>query len=113
MKLTLADRAIIDPEKLRDYLLSDSHPIGRFKAAFFKSLGFTRDGWRELDRAIRALIAVSEASLVDDTQYGRKYVVTGTLKGTAGRSGRVTTVWIVARGEEMPRFVTAYPEEER
>ena len=71
MKLTLADRAIIDPEKLRDYLLSDSHPIGRFKAAFFKSLGFTRDGWRELDRAIRALIAVSEASLVDDTQSRR------------------------------------------
>lgn len=45
MKLPERDRAIIDAEKLRDYLLSPSHPVGRFKAAFFASLGYTQANW--------------------------------------------------------------------
>ena len=36
MSLPNLDRAVIDPAKVRDYLLSDVHPVGRFKAAFFK-----------------------------------------------------------------------------
>jgi hypothetical protein len=38
-----ADRALIDEARIREYLLSDAHPVGRFKAAFFRSLGFTLD----------------------------------------------------------------------
>jgi hypothetical protein len=30
-----SERAIVDEAKVRDYLLSPSHPVGRFKAAFF------------------------------------------------------------------------------
>ena len=37
MILPNIDKAVIEPEKLRDYLLSKSHPIGRFKAEFFRS----------------------------------------------------------------------------
>jgi hypothetical protein len=43
MSLPNADRAIVDPAKVRDYLLS--HPVGRFKAAFFLSLGYSQDRW--------------------------------------------------------------------
>jgi hypothetical protein len=39
VRLPGGERAIIDPEKLRDYVLSRAHPVGRFKAAFFASLG--------------------------------------------------------------------------
>ena len=35
MKLKNAQRAVIDPAKLHSYLLSATHPVGRFKAAFF------------------------------------------------------------------------------
>jgi hypothetical protein len=35
MKLPNGDRALIEPEKVRDYLLSTTHPVGRFKAAYF------------------------------------------------------------------------------
>lgn len=45
MSLPNADRAIVDPAKVRDYLLSASHPVGRFKAAFFLSLGYSEDRW--------------------------------------------------------------------
>jgi len=36
-----ADEAVIEPAKLRDYLLSTTHPLGRFKARF---LGAPRAG---------------------------------------------------------------------
>lgn len=35
--------ACVDERKIHDYLLSSEHPIGRFKAAFFRSLGYTRE----------------------------------------------------------------------
>ena len=41
MLLPNAERALIDRAKIRDYLLSLHHPVGRFKARFFTSLGFT------------------------------------------------------------------------
>jgi hypothetical protein len=35
------DRAYVDAAKIRDDLLSDTHPVGRFKAAFFVALGYS------------------------------------------------------------------------
>jgi hypothetical protein len=35
------EKAEIDPAKIRDYLLSLTHPVGRFKAPFFAALGYT------------------------------------------------------------------------
>ena len=48
MKLPAGDRAVIDPSKVRDYLLSPSHPVGRFKAAFFAAIGFKQAEWQAL-----------------------------------------------------------------
>ena len=41
--------------------------------------------------------------------YGQKYEVGGFLQGPTGREAPVVTVWIVLRGEDVPRLVTAYP----
>lgn len=49
MRLPYADRAEIDPVKLRDYLLSTEHPLGRFKARFFGALGFSAERWEALE----------------------------------------------------------------
>ena len=46
MRLPDGKRAIIDSDKLRDYVLSQGHPVGRFKAAFFASLGYEIDNWQ-------------------------------------------------------------------
>ena len=43
MKLPNASVARVDFEKLTEYLLSETHPIGRSKAAVFRRLGFSRD----------------------------------------------------------------------
>jgi Domain of unknown function (DUF6883) len=41
MRLPGIDDAVVDDGKNRDYLLSESHPVGRFKAAFFSALGYS------------------------------------------------------------------------
>jgi len=40
LKLPNAERAQVAQEKIAGYLLSESHPVGRAKARFFRSLGF-------------------------------------------------------------------------
>lgn len=111
MRLPNAEQAIIDVAKLRDYLLSESHPVGRFKSAFFSALGYTPERCGELESALRELAETGEAQPDDVTEYGSKYRVSGSLAGTSGREARVVTVWIVLHGEHEPRFVTAFPGE--
>jgi Domain of unknown function (DUF6883) len=47
--VSLGDRRPQGPfaRKLRDYLLSRLHPVGRFKAPFFASLGYGADNWQD------------------------------------------------------------------
>jgi len=109
VKLPCAQQAIIDPAKVRDYLLSETHPVGRFKAPFFRSLGYAVDRWEELGHALHKLAVDGMAESTESNQYGQKYRVVGTLRGPSEREARVVTIWIVLRGEEVPRFITAYP----
>jgi hypothetical protein len=112
VKLPAADRVVIEPAKVRDYLLSREHPVGRFKAVFFESLGYSAEAWQQLEADLRTLAAAGEASLGDRTKYGQKYEVHGTVSGPSGRSARAVTAWIVRWGEDAPRFVTAFRGEE-
>ena len=108
MKLPNVDMAIIPREKLQDYLLSQSHPVGRFKAAYFQSLGYSSSEWEVLERDIRSLLEY-EVVKTKDTEYGRKFEVRGELSGPLGQNANIVTVWIVLKGEQFPRFITAYP----
>lgn len=103
---------MIDAAKVRDYLLSPEHPVGRAKARVFAALGFTRARWPELAAALRAA-ATGEAALAGPaTPFGQKYTVHATIRGPGGREGHVVIAWIVLVGEDFPRLITtAYPEE--
>jgi hypothetical protein len=104
-----AAQAIIQVEKLRDYLLSPGHPAGRWKATFFGTLGYTRNEWIVLDRALRNQHLVVEADPLGNNGFGDKYSITAPLKGPNGSTAMVCSIWIVRAGEDAPRFVTAYP----
>jgi len=108
-----ADQAVIEPEKLYGYLLAPSHPIGRFKAAFFLTLGYTSDNWRRLDADLRSQHLSQESTLEASAMYGQKYTIRARLEGPSGASADTVSVWVVRTGEEFPRFVTAYPEGNR
>ena len=110
MQISNAAQAIIDPMKLHGYLLSRTHAVGRFKVPFFEALGYSAEEWRRLDADLRAQHLPQDATPVDATVYGQKYEVRATLVGPANRPARVVSVWIVRRGGDFPRFVTAYPE---
>ena len=103
-----ADVAVIAPEKVRDYLLSPTHAEGQHKAALFRTLGYTKVRWQQLEVDLRGLLS-ADAESMDLTKYGRKYLVRGLLGRHPGRRVAVVTVWIILSGEETPRFVTAYP----
>lgn len=111
MKLPAAERAVIPEAKIRDYLLSTSHPVGRFKAPFFTSLGYTSTNWQRLEKDLLALAVSADAELGKDSPYGQKYEIRGTLSGPSRRSGGVLTVWIILYGGDVPQFVTAFPGE--
>jgi hypothetical protein len=66
--------------------------------------------WEVLDADLRSLLFLN-AEQLDVTEYGRKYTVTGSITGPNGRAAEIVSVWIILAGEEMPRFVTAYPKD--
>ena len=109
MKLPFAERAVVEPEKVRGYLLSPTHPVGRFKAAFFAALGYSDENWPELQRDLLRIAAGGDAVHGKLSRFGNKYEIAAILQGPSGRSAAVVTVWIVRHGEEIPRLVTAMP----
>lgn len=112
MNLPGADRAVIDAAKLTDYLFSATHPVGRFKAAFFARPGYLGEDWGLLETVLLELAMSGTVQEVDDTPFGRKYRVHGTIESPVGGLVPVVTVWIVRSGEDFPRFVTAFPGED-
>ncbi len=91
-------------------MLSPVHPVGRHKAAFFASLGYTQPGWQTLDDDIRGLV-VGDVARAQETDFGTKYEVPGTITGPNGRAAAIVTAWIVLSTEDFPRFITAHPQD--
>ena len=108
MRLPSADAVEIDVRKVRDYLLSAKHPIGRHKARFFAALGFTEVAVTEFIAEIRRIAASEDVVSVEDTEFGRKYTVGGQLKGPLGAAA-IDTVWIKEPGKSVVRLVTVLP----
>jgi hypothetical protein len=108
LKLPGADRVRIDDLKVRGYLLSPTHLVGRFKARVFASAGFG-DSTAELFMSELRRIAVSgQVERTEDIEFGRKHTGPGELRGPAGVV-QVLTVWIQGPDEAAPRLVTVHP----
>jgi hypothetical protein len=110
VKLRNIHSARIPARKVRDYLLSSSHSVGRYKAGFFRSLGYDQANWAVLATDLGALLT-GDAKQMDVTEFGTKYEIRGSITGPNGRSGNIICAWIILTGEDAPRFVTAYPED--
>jgi hypothetical protein len=106
-----AHLAIVDRQEVSGYLLNAAHPDNQGKAQFFEALGYVPETTDRLIDMLRAIAGTSGRVKRVETPYGEKYVVDGFLPAHAGeRAGRMLrTVRFVRRGENVPRFVTAYP----
>lgn len=104
-----ADRAIIAPAKVRDYLLTDEAGKGEGKPGFFSRFGFTHEGWHLLADALREHARRHPAVFVGATPYGEKFEVRGPLVTPDGRNPTVRSVWQYDTGSDAPRLLSAYP----
>ena len=109
MLLPNADLAEIDPQKLHGYLLSHTHPVGRFKARFFVALGYAAERWQALEADLRIQHLTQDAQPGELLPEGQLFTIRAILKGPNGQSAVVLSVWFIAAAGGAPRFVTAYP----
>ncbi|MEW6718525.1 MAG: DUF6883 domain-containing protein [Chloroflexota bacterium] len=110
--LQLPDKAnaYVPPRKPVDYLLSETHAVGKSKAKFFRSLGFNKTTVSELEQGLLEIAQTGQVKERLDSPHGAKYVIDGPLRTPRGTFVQVRTIWIVEE-QQAPRFVTAYPIE--
>jgi Domain of unknown function (DUF6883) len=111
MKLPHADTAVVEREKIVDYLLNSAHRYGASKARFFSEFGFRVERWEELAGALREHSRAFDVVRERETGFGPRYVVEGELDTPCGRRPRVRTIWQFDRGAVAPRLISAYPLE--
>jgi len=109
VKLPNHEHASVPRAKVVDYLLSTTHRDGRHKAVFFGGFGFAPDYWQALAEALIRHAGDHEVATEEDSPFGVRYVVDGTMTMADGRDAMVRTVWFIDSGTDVPRFVTAYP----
>lgn len=108
MKLPDGENAEIPRGKILNYLLSRSHPVGSAKARYFSSRGYRVGASDVLDRDLRVVAAEGTVESTEETVWGTKYVVVGSLVAPDGDPLELATVWM-RRAEDLPVLVTAYP----
>lgn len=104
--MKIPPNAIIPWSKLTEYLLVPRQRND--KAKFLAQAGFTTDNPAALERAIRTLITLHDATPDRHDEYGIFYQVTGDLIGPHGIL-TVVTVWLLRTDDGLFRFVTLKP----
>lgn len=109
MKLPHRENAFAPKEKITEYLLAESHPVGGPKAKFFRAFGFDESNVQLFEQALLELARSEEVRQVKEGERGTKYVLSGEINTPIGRTVIIETVWMIERNENNPRFITAYP----
>ena len=108
MKLPGGDRAEVDPRKLSDYCLSNTHPVGKHKAAvFLAALGLTAADAPSLQELLLRAAIEGEADFERGDEFGERYRLDFEVPTSSGRA-MLRSAWIVRSGEDFPRLTTCY-----
>jgi hypothetical protein len=59
---------------------------------------------------IREQLLPLEAELLEETEYGPKYLIRGDLVGPNERQLRVVSIWMTEDATDETKFVTLYPD---
>ncbi|MGA0559417.1 DUF6883 domain-containing protein [Larkinella sp. VNQ87] len=109
MSLPNSLNALVTDEKVRDYLLAETHPQNKGKAKFFFQIGFTLENYEVLQQALKRVASEGAVRTSMHTEFGEKFVVLGLLTAPNGKVYPIESVWILEKKLEIPRLVTAYP----
>jgi len=109
VKLPNSSAAYIPSGKLTAYLLSETHSVGKSKAQLFRSVGYNELNVSLLKDGLLSIASTEDIMDTQSSEHGIKYAVEGSLQTPVGGTLKIRTIWIIDRGQERPRFVTAYP----
>ncbi len=108
------EEAWIPELKLRDYVLSSTHEVGRHKARVFRSeLGIEREHWCFLHDQILDGFPEAQATFREETEFGLMWKVPILVTGRNEAERWVTTGWIVEYRDLRPKLTTAYLQRSR
>lgn len=109
MKMNLQTFANVPKEKLVNYALNPTHPVGKEKAKAFKSaLGYTQENSEDLRQKILGLFSEDKMVLKYEGEYGKQYEQIMKITGPNGKTASVLTAWIKENDSSEPRLVTLY-----
>lgn len=103
-----ADKAVISPDKLKNYCLDMTHEKGGHKAFVFdKVLGYNQSNVDELMEKIAEGVKANSGKPALLDKYGQRHTVDMKITGPTGRTALVRTGWIYDPGSLIPRLTTA------
>jgi hypothetical protein len=111
MELPNKSRAYLPLEKVKNYLLSETHAVGKSKARYFRSYGFNDENASDLAQGLLMIAQNTPVESSERSPYGTKYILDGELETPNRVMIHVRTIWIIESNTDIPRFVTAYPTE--
>jgi hypothetical protein len=110
MRIPQANSAVIQQEKLCNYLLNADHERGGSKARLLISMGYSADNWQRLEADLRVFRLTADIASERETEYGKPYEIVAPLSGLGGREVLFRSIWQIDIGTDCPRLITMHPE---
>jgi hypothetical protein len=92
MELPNKSRAQVPLEKVTDYLLSETHAVGKSKARYFRSYGFNYETASDLAQGLLEIAQNTPVESSERSLYGTKYILDGELETPNGDMIQVRTI---------------------
>jgi len=106
--MKLPPDTIIATTKLDEYLLR--HRDEDDKSGFLALAGYTLENVDRLLNDLRTQLLPLDAEFFDQTEYGAKYQIRGTLTGPNGRVLPVVSIWMKEDATGKAKFVILFPD---
>lgn len=110
--MPLAELAVIEAEKIRDYYCRCPTLLVALRLLFSRRWVTVRTGGSGSRLTFASSTLSQKLMRSFESPHGRKYIIRANVKGPNDRTLAVQSIWIILKGEDFPRFVTAYPGEE-
>ncbi len=95
-------------DKLLKYVLNKEHELGKDKAKYFESIGYTAENWKEL--AVQLKFDPKKATKRAETDFGQPYEQKITIDLPDGKRTRIiVTGWMHLKGTKVIRLTTITP----
>ena len=109
--MRLPEDTLIPEEKLTDYLLILKKRND--KSQWLASAGYTLENWEILEEDLREQILSTDATPMENTEYGQNYEIRGELVGLNGKILAIRTIWMTESATGRTKFITMYPDKGR